>query len=47
MEALKKSLVGAHGDKEKLYSFVLELESENYSLTEQLRMTVDQKMVRP
>ena len=35
VEALKKTLVGAHGDKEKLQSRVSELESENWSLTEQ------------
>ena len=35
VEALEKSLAGAHGDKEKLQSRVSELESENWSLTEQ------------
>lgn len=34
MEALKKSLAGGHGDKERLQSRVLELQVKNWSLTE-------------
>lgn len=34
VDALKKSLARAHGDKEKLQSRVSKLESENWSLTE-------------
>ncbi|CAD6265891.1 unnamed protein product [Miscanthus lutarioriparius] len=41
MEALERSLAGAHGDKEKLQSRVSELESKNWSLTEQLSTAVD------